>query len=79
MQKENPAFEFWFSFFTPAFLLPGLKAETNGKSQLPAKVTYHKCYKHSNKYCFMTNWVVRAVKSVHFKKTVARSSYLSKL
>ena len=52
MQKENPAFEFWFFFFTPAFLLPGLKAETNrSKSQLPANVKYNKYYKHANKSC----------------------------
>ena len=62
MQKENPAFEFWFFFFTPAFLLPGLKAETNSKSQLPAKVIYHKYYKHSLYFCcFQNNWPVRAV------------------
>ena len=41
MQKENPELELWFFFFTPAFLLPGLKAETNrSKSQLPAKKLY---------------------------------------
>ena len=63
MQKENPAFEFWFFFFTPAFLLPGLKAETNrSKSQLPANVKYKK-YVLINLVLlfFLTNWQVSAV------------------